>query len=173
MMTRRRFLELWQGVAAFLAAGAAVPAFLFWWRSPVDGAPESSGGEAPEAGEWVELGRLSEVPEGEWTRKTLTLERQDRWRRGSARELVYLRREDDEVKALSAVCPHTGCLVRPEGDGFTCPCHKSFFDTRGEAVDGPSPRGLDPLETAVEGRKVRLRYQRFRSGVAVREVLEG
>lgn len=78
-----------------------------------------------------------------------------------------LRREDGMVTAFSATCPHLGCAVdRSEGGAhpFVCPCHDSHFRLDGEAVDGPSPRGLDPLRVRVENGRVLLRFQRFATG---------
>ena len=163
-MHRRRFLDLlWQALAGLLAAGAALPPLVFWWRSP-----PASDGEA-----WVDLGSAPKIPEGEWHRKPFVYERRDRWRLEQASELVYLKRDGRNFQVLSAVCPHTGCLVKRQDEGFTCPCHKSFFDAAGRSVAGPSPRDLDELEWKVEKRRLKVRYQRFRPGVAKAVVLEG
>ncbi len=163
-MNRRRFLDhLWQALAGAFAAGAALPALVFWWRSPPDG-----GGEV-----WVDLGSAPKIPEGEWLKRPFTFERRDRWRLEQARELVYLKRDGRSFKVLSAVCPHTGCLVKRQDEGFTCPCHKSFFDAQGRSLEGPSPRDLDELEWKVQKRRLKVRYQRFRSGIAETVVLEG
>jgi menaquinol-cytochrome c reductase iron-sulfur subunit len=79
--------------------------------------------------------------------------------------------EDGPIRAFSTVCPHLGCGVDyDEMTGrFNCPCHTSAFDLDGRCLSGPSPRGLDELETHVEGRDVLVRYQRFRVGTAKRE----
>lgn len=164
-MNRRSFLDrLWQALAGALALGAVLPALAFWWRSP------SRDGDGEQ---WVDLGSAPMIPEGEWLRKPFVFERRDRWRIEQARELVYLRRDGRSFEVLSAVCPHTGCLVRRQRDGFTCPCHKSYFDGDGRAVEGPSPRDLDELEWKVERRRLKVKFQRFRSGVSERQVLEG
>ena len=164
-MNRRRFLDrLWPALAGLFALGAAIPMAVFWWRSP-------SSGDAGEV--WVDLGSAPKIPEGEWLSHRFVYERRDRWRLEQARELVYLKREGRSFKVLTAVCPHTGCLVRRQGDGFTCPCHKSFFDGEGQSVDGPSPRNLDELEWKVERRRLKVRYQRFRPGISETVALEG
>ncbi len=151
-------------MAGALALGAVLPALAFWWRPP-----RRDGGEE----QWVDLGSAPKIPEGEWLRKPFTFERRDRWRIEQARELVYLRREGKSFQVLSAVCPHTGCLVRRQQEGFTCPCHKSFFDAEGRSIEGPSPRDLDELEWKVERRRLKVNYQRFRPGVSERQVLRG
>ncbi len=173
-MKRRRFLDhLWKTLAGLFAAGAALPALVFWWRSPPTGDGEV----------WVDLGSAPKIPEGEWLSKAFVYERRDRWRIEQARELVYLKRDGRSFRVLSAVCPHTGCLVkrsvsrsRASGatvKGFTCPCHKSFFDADGRSVEGPSPRDLDELEWKVEKRRLKVRYQRFRPGISETVVVEG
>jgi len=47
--------------------------------------------------------------------------------------------------ALSLVCPHLGCTVDPQDQGFACPCHGSRFALDGSFISGPANRSLDPL----------------------------
>jgi cytochrome b6-f complex iron-sulfur subunit len=55
--------------------------------------------------------------------------------------------------ALSLVCPHLGCTVESQPDGFACPCHGSRFDLQGQLVRGPAAKPLTPLrvETTADG----------------------
>lgn len=55
---------------------------------------------------------------------------------------VALVREGNRVFALSLVCTHLGCIVKPTPDGFDCPCHGSKFGRDGSLVRGPAPKGL-------------------------------
>lgn len=63
-------------------------------------------------------------------------------------------RERDGVHAISLVCTHLGCLIRPvENDsecGYACPCHGSRFTMAGEVLDGPAPRDLPWYEVYVD-----------------------
>ena len=56
--------------------------------------------------------------------------------------------------ALSLVCPHLGCTVDPQTEGFACPCHGSRFDLEGKLRRGPATQGLTSLrlETAADGK---------------------
>ncbi|WP_436912275.1 FAD-dependent oxidoreductase [Halosimplex marinum] len=60
---------------------------------------------------------------------------------------VY-RDEDGAVHAVSAVCPHMGCLVSwNDGErSWDCPCHGSRFDVDGSVLDTPAVDDLDPVD---------------------------
>ena len=66
----------------------------------------------------------------------------------------FVVRRDGEVFALSAVCPHKGCLVEPRGDGsFECPCHHSIFSPNGTVQKGPAKTDLPRLAVKLDGRR--------------------
>jgi cytochrome b6-f complex iron-sulfur subunit len=52
---------------------------------------------------------------------------------------------DGGFLALSRRCTHLGCTVPwdPEKKLFTCPCHASVFDIRGDVIQSPAPRPLN------------------------------
>jgi glycine/D-amino acid oxidase-like deaminating enzyme/nitrite reductase/ring-hydroxylating ferredoxin subunit len=66
-------------------------------------------------------------------------------RRGAAKVAIY-RDADGKTHALSAVCPHLGCVVQWNDAEKTwdCPCHGSRFDKRGKVVNGPANADLAP-----------------------------
>ncbi len=57
-------------------------------------------------------------------------------------ERLFVLREEDELRAISAVCTHLGCTVNRAEEGFHCPCHGSVFDARGTNTAGPAKRPL-------------------------------
>ncbi len=62
---------------------------------------------------------------------------------------IFLFRDKTGFSALSAVCPHLGCIVSRSEKGYVCPCHGSYFDATGKALSGPSPRALDWKQIAL------------------------
>ncbi|MFC5065746.1 ubiquinol-cytochrome c reductase iron-sulfur subunit [Actinomycetospora atypica] len=69
--------------------------------------------------------------------------------------VVVTRSADGELRALSAICPHDGCLVGEVVDGaIVCACHGSRF-----ALDGSVARG--PATTSLAVRPVRVEQGRI------------
>jgi len=64
---------------------------------------------------------------------------------------VAVFRDEQGVYALSRVCTHLGCIVKPTAEGFECPCHGSRYDHEGLVTKGPAPRPLPWLEVKVQG----------------------
>lgn len=57
-------------------------------------------------------------------------------------ERVFLVRQGNTYRCLSAVCTHLGCTVNRADHGYHCPCHGSVFDDQGNVKGGPAPRAL-------------------------------
>ncbi len=51
-------------------------------------------------------------------------------------------RDAKGLYAVSLVCTHLGCIVKPATAGFDCPCHGSRFAADGSVLKGPAPRPL-------------------------------
>jgi nitrite reductase/ring-hydroxylating ferredoxin subunit len=49
-------------------------------------------------------------------------------------------------QAFSLVCPHLGCLVEVQADGFSCPCHGSRFEPDGTVTKGPASQPLSEVQ---------------------------
>jgi cytochrome b6-f complex iron-sulfur subunit len=67
---------------------------------------------------------------------------------------AVLIRGEQGFTALSLVCPHLGCTVESQPEGFACPCHGSRFDSQGKVMRGPASQPLTVLrlETALDGK---------------------
>lgn len=55
---------------------------------------------------------------------------------------LFIYRDHEGVRAVSAVCTHLGCILEKSTDGFECPCHGSCYNDDGEVLSGPAPRDL-------------------------------
>lgn len=55
---------------------------------------------------------------------------------------IFVYRDHEAMKAVSAVCTHLGCTILRTTDGFECPCHGSCYNEEGEVLSGPAPRAL-------------------------------
>ena len=64
------------------------------------------------------------------------------------KRLALYREPGGALHAVSAVCPHLGCIVHFNNAERTwdCPCHGSRFTTRGAILDGPALTGLAPAD---------------------------
>lgn len=64
---------------------------------------------------------------------------------------VAIFRDAEGAYAVSIVCTHLGCVVKPNAEGFECPCHGSRFASNGEVKKGPAPRPLPWLKVSMSG----------------------
>ena len=64
---------------------------------------------------------------------------------------VAVFRDDEGVFAISTICTHLGCIVKPTPEGFSCPCHGSGFKKDGTVVKGPAPKPLPWLKVSKNG----------------------
>ncbi len=103
---------------------------------------------------------------------TLDLKQRDGWREVASQPVVYIIKSGGKIKALSAICPHLGCVVPwdPGRNEFVCPCHGGTFAADGTHLSGPPRRSLDSLKTKVTGGKLMVKYQYFRPDVPYKEV---
>lgn len=165
---RRGALRVLVTLGGLAYAGViAVPAIRFASSTGTPGA--DGGGRA----RWIRLGRLADLPAGEPRRYQVVGDERDAFTLTREQTLgsVWLVREGDKVRALSATCPHLGCSIDLGADkkSFGCPCHTSRFALAGKAESGPSPRDMDPLETRVVEGYVEVDFRRFRIGVTERK----
>ena len=57
---------------------------------------------------------------------------------------VLFRDKSGQLRAMSARCTHSGCVVawKSETQKMHCPCHNSQFDTVGKVLGGPAKKNL-------------------------------
>lgn len=104
----------------------------------------------------------------------------DAWVQNRVLRNVWVYTSDGEnFIVYNGRCPHLGCAYRFDKDPdpayhrepnvFHCPCHHGVFELKdGAVLAGPPPRGLDRLDTKVEGGMLYVAYRDFRVGVAER-----
>jgi Rieske Fe-S protein len=75
----------------------------------------------------------------------------DGWYETRKQSVVFIDREGDGYRALSATCSHLGCRVRWDATSelYLCPCHGGAYDRNGRVVAGPPPRPLQRLAARV------------------------
>jgi menaquinol-cytochrome c reductase iron-sulfur subunit len=106
--------------------------------------------------------------------RTIQIEQIDGWRKTVSEKVVYISKDRrDQLCVLTSICPHLGCTVpwNKEKKQFICPCHGGTFSADGSRVSGPSQRGMDALETSVQGDQLLVRFQYFRQLVSDKEVV--
>ena len=55
------------------------------------------------------------------------------------------------IIAVSSICSHRGCEVRPMPHSLQCPCHGSEYDEFGEVLEGPATQPLKRYEIEETG----------------------
>src|SRR6516164_6280526 len=58
-------------------------------------------------------------------------------------ERVFLVRQGNTFRCLSAICTHLGCTVNRTSQGYHCPCHGSVFDDQGGECKSPTNSGTN------------------------------
>lgn len=94
---------------------------------------------------WVDVGPLSDFPDGEVS--SLAVSGPD----PEADRRVFLRNKEGTLIAIWNRCAHLGCPVKysPGGDVYSCPCHGGAYDSLGRVTGGPPPRPLDRFDLKI------------------------
>jgi cytochrome b6-f complex iron-sulfur subunit len=91
-----------------------------------------------------------------------------------AGRFYLVRLDDGGLLALHRECTHLGCSVPWDAvrGRFTCPCHASAFDMKGQVLNAPAPRPLDYFPVRIENGIVKVDVQRrlSRSGFDASQV---
>jgi len=80
----------------------------------------------------------------------------DGWYETRKEQVVYVDKDGDGYRALSATCTHLGCRVswNAQTKHFHCPCHGGIYDRTGAVIAGPPPAPLAMITTRVDGDQV-------------------
>jgi cytochrome b6-f complex iron-sulfur subunit len=133
------------GIAAGIAAGVAAAIGIDrLGKSPAPG----PGQLVVENGSWKPVKAVADLPEGTPVA----------FRSGAIEG--FLIRRGQNVRGLSAVCTHRGCILNYSKfrDQFECPCHGATFKTNGQPTDQydtPLPR-LPSLEVRINNGQVEV-----------------
>lgn len=162
--SRRTALRVLVALGSAAYAGAiAVPAVQFV-------IPAGNAGAGKER--WVRVAKASDVT-AEPRRVQVIGDERDAFTvtKGQILGSIWIFREGEAMRAMSATCPHLGCSIDLNTDkkSFGCPCHASRFALLGQPESGPSPRAMDPLATRVEGGWLEVDFRRFRTGITERQ----
>jgi len=162
-MERRSFFQSFVASvgALFLTVAGLGTAFVQGVASVLNG--KNKGGD------WIKVESLDRLVPGKPAERTISYRTKDGWEEKTDRQKVLIIYKDGEPVVHSPSCPHFDCPVSliAEENRFVCKCHMSYFDDQGKVVEGPSPRGLDPLPTKVEDGILYCRWVRFQSGGSV------
>lgn len=99
----------------------------------------------PEEWRWVDVGPLSDFPDGEVTSIAVSGPAPEADRR------AFIRNKEGALLAIWNRCAHLGCPVAYSagGDVYSCPCHGGAYDSLGRVTAGPPPRPLDRFDIKV------------------------
>jgi menaquinol-cytochrome c reductase iron-sulfur subunit len=125
----------------------------------------------------VDVGSVTELPQGEWRLLSLEITHRDGWETTSQAHAVWVKKtgpSERDFAVLSPLCPHLGCQIgwQAAQSRFLCPCHGGSFSASGKIESGPPPRSMDPLEFEVRNGRLLVRWQDFRIGVAQRDPVQ-
>jgi menaquinol-cytochrome c reductase iron-sulfur subunit len=149
--TRRSFLK-WaiHGLGGLFGLILGVPAIAYLI--------DARNRPAPDTG-FKTVARLSELQVGVPHQVVLHDVRRDAWTlhpNDVIGRVWLVRRDNDQVDAFTAICPHLGCSVnfQSTSKNFVCPCHGGTFDLNGQRVErpgftNPAPRGMDKLPVQI------------------------
>lgn len=95
-------------------------------------------------GRWYDIAAVDEVPHGQM--KAFT----------AGGVVGYLINDHGSLRAISAICTHMGCRLKPLKGALElkCLCHGSRFDAEGHVLSGIAPDPLPTIAVRTEGGRV-------------------
>jgi menaquinol-cytochrome c reductase iron-sulfur subunit len=108
---------------------------------------------------WADAGDVSDIPAGTPCQVRFERVMPDGWTLRNEESSAWLILDEQRrVTAFSPRCTHLGCAYRWQAQTglFSCPCHGSTFNVRGDVIAGPASRPLDRYSTKLEDNRLWL-----------------
>ena len=108
---------------------------------------------------WIDLGDISQFPEGETRLASFVTPQSMPWDGATAKAACWVRRTQDQKFQVFAInCAHLGCPVRwfPQSELFMCPCHGGVYYSDGNVAAGPPPRRLTEYPVRLQDGQVQI-----------------
>lgn len=67
---------------------------------------------------------------------------------------ICIKDNDGSYSALLLMCTHRSCGLDVGGHVYTCPCHGSEFDLKGEVITGPAEEALMKFKTETDEKNI-------------------
>jgi Rieske Fe-S protein len=136
-----------QALARLVTAGLALLSAGLGGLVALVAAPRSLGRSRT----WRRAATVFDLPPSGPLAVVLAEQKNDGWYRTRSQQVVFIDRDGDGYRALSAICSHLGCRVRFDAakDQFICPCHGGVYSRDGRVVAGPPPEPLTRLTVRV------------------------
>lgn len=143
-LSRRKFLEItFWAVTGITAVGILGAGSRFLAGNSLE----------PVSSNWVEIGKVAELPKGAVNRVNYAMKAKDAWREVTQKGALFVHSADGATfTVLDGTCTHLGCIVQWDAadNNFRCPCHSARFTRDGVVMDGPPPKPLRNLQSKVE-----------------------
>lgn len=62
--------------------------------------------------------------------------------------------DENQYSASLMKCTHRGCELNVGGGIYSCPCHGSEFDTKGNVLEGPADQDLKTFKTTIDNENI-------------------
>jgi len=125
---------------------------------------------------WVQLGRVSDFPEGETRLATFRNPYVMPTDGKTVDTACWVRRlEGDKFQVFAVNCAHLGCPVRcfPQSGLFMCPCHGGAYYRDGARASGPPERGLFEYPYKVQNGMITIQAGELRTPGATAALVGG
>jgi menaquinol-cytochrome c reductase iron-sulfur subunit len=164
-ITRRSFFKILSGVfAGFIALSLSFPMI-----ETLVGSISKKRSRS-----YSKVTSLNSIPENEPVEPSFVMTEEDAFIESTkAQQIWVIKKSGTNVKVFSPICPHLGCRYQWNSNRklFICPCHHSVFNIDGSVLSGPAPRPLDTLPKKIENDYLYVMWERFKPGIAKKEVI--